>query len=70
MVWGGGEPTLDKSLKIIVNEIDKYANPNIYHRVFTNAVRYHDAITKFLEKGLIKIVTSIRCRIHKKHLKL
>jgi len=59
VVWGGGEPTLDKSFEIIVNEIDKYANPDIYHRVFTNAVRYHDAITKFLEKGLIKIVTSI-----------
>ena len=33
------------------NEIDKHANPNLYHRVFTNAVRYHEAITKFLKKG-------------------
>jgi len=59
VVWGGGEPTLDKSFELIVNEIDKYSNPNIYHRVFTNSVRYHKAITEFLEKGLIKIVTSI-----------
>ena len=59
VVWGGGEPTLDKSFELIVNEIDKSANPNIYHRVFTNSVRYHDAIKKFLERGLIKIVTSI-----------
>ncbi len=59
VVWGGGEPTLDKSFEIIVDEINKQANPNLYHRVFTNAVRYHEAITKFLEKGLIKIVTSI-----------
>ena len=26
VVWGGGEPTLDKSFELIVNEIDKYAN--------------------------------------------
>ena len=59
VVWGGGEPTLDKSFELIVKEIDRYANPNIYHRVFTNSVRYHEAITEFLKKGLIKIVTSI-----------
>ena len=59
VVWGGGEPTLDKSFELIVEEIDKFANPNIYHRVFTNSVRYHESVIKFLEKGLIKIVTSI-----------
>mgnify|MGYP006085950747 CR=1 FL=1 len=59
VVWGGGEPTLDKSFELIMNEIDRYANPNIYHRVFTNSVRYHDSVTKFLEEGKIKIVTSI-----------
>ena len=59
VVWGGGEPTLDKSFELIVNEIDKYANPNIYHRVFTNSVRYHQAVTDFLKRDLIKIVTSI-----------
>ena len=50
VVWGGGEPTLDKSFELIVNEIDKYANPNIYHRVFTNSVRYHQAVTDFLKR--------------------
>lgn len=59
VVWGGGEPTLDKSFEQIVKEIDKYANPEIYHRVFTNSVRYHQSIVDFLKKGLIKIVTSI-----------
>ena len=59
VVWGGGEPTLDKSFELIVEEIDKFASPNIYHRVFTNSVRFHEAVIKFLEKGLIKIVTSI-----------
>ena len=29
------------------------------YRVFTNSVRFHEAVIKFLEKGLIKIVTSI-----------
>lgn len=59
VVWGGGEPTLDKTFEIIVNDIQNSANPEIYHRVFTNSVRYHEAISKFLKSGLIKIVTSI-----------
>jgi molybdenum cofactor biosynthesis enzyme MoaA len=59
VVWGGGEPTLDKTFENIVNEIEISANPKIYHRVFTNSVRYHESISKFLKNGLIKIVTSI-----------
>ena len=59
VVWGGGEPTLDKSFELILEAIDKKANPKLYHRVFTNSVRYSLAVEKFLKKGLIKIVTSI-----------
>ena len=59
VVWGGGEPTLDKSFHEILEDIHSHANPKTYHRVFTNAVRYSDAVSKFLEKGLIKITTSI-----------
>ena len=59
VVWGGGEPTLDKSFEEILEEIHKHANPNIYHRVFTNSVRFSEAIPKFLKKSLIKITTSI-----------
>lgn len=59
VVWGGGEPTLDKSFELIVNSIEKFANPNIYHRVFTNSVRYSESLKKFLDKKLVKIVTSI-----------
>ena len=59
VVWGGGEPTLDKTFEIIVNEIEKYASPKLYHRVFTNAIRHHPAIETFLKKNLIKIVTSV-----------
>ena len=54
VVWGGGEPTLDKSFEILVKEIGKYANPKTYHRVFTNSVRYHNAVYEFLKSGKIK----------------
>ncbi len=59
VVWGGGEPTLDKSFEQILEAIDEKANPKIYHRVFTNSVRLSDPIIKFLKKGIIKIVTSV-----------
>ena len=59
VVWGGGEPTLDKSFEQILEAIHEKANPKIYHRVFTNSVRLSDPIIKFLKKGLIKIVTSV-----------
>ena len=59
VVWGGGEPTLDKSFDLIIKEIEKNANPNLYHRVFTNSTRYHKTIEELLKKGLIKIVTSV-----------
>jgi len=59
VVWGGGEPTLDKSFKEILEAIHRYANPKIYHRVFTNSVRYNEAISSFLKIGIIKITTSI-----------
>ena len=59
VVWGGGEPTLDKTFEQIVGAIDKSVNPELYHRVYTNSVRYHDAVKKFLDDGLIKITTSV-----------
>jgi wyosine [tRNA(Phe)-imidazoG37] synthetase (radical SAM superfamily) len=59
VVWGGGEPTLDKSFGQILEEIHKYANPKIYHRVFTNAVKFSEPVYEFLKKNLIKITTSI-----------
>jgi MoaA/NifB/PqqE/SkfB family radical SAM enzyme len=59
VVWGGGEPTLDKSFKEIFEQINLHANPNIYHRVFTNSVRYSEPLNEFLKRGLVKITTSI-----------
>jgi poly(ribitol-phosphate) beta-N-acetylglucosaminyltransferase len=59
VVWGGGEPTLDKSFEQILEEINNHANPKTYHRVFTNSVRISEPVIKFLKRGLIKITTSI-----------
>lgn len=59
VVWGGGEPTLDKSFEKIFEEIHKIANPNIYHRVFTNSVRFSEPLAKFLKLGMVKITTSV-----------
>ena len=59
VVWGGGEPTLDKSFEKILEEIHKIAKPNIYHRVFTNSVRFSEPLAKFLKLGILKITTSV-----------
>ncbi len=59
VVWGGGEPTLDKSFENIFKTIQKNANPKIYHRVFTNSVRYSLPLEKFLREGKVKITTSM-----------
>jgi sulfatase maturation enzyme AslB (radical SAM superfamily) len=59
VVWGGGEPTLEKDFEKLVIEINKTASPKIYHRIFTNSVRYSAPIFNFLKQNLIKIVTSI-----------
>ncbi len=59
VVWGGGEPTLDKSFELLVKEINSHTSPEIYHRIFTNSVRYSQSLANFLKKGLVKIVTSI-----------
>lgn len=59
VVWGGGEPTLDRSFEQILNEINNHANPKTYHRVFTNSVKFSEPVVTFLKKGLIKITTSI-----------
>ena len=58
VVWGGGEPTLKNFENLLIN-INKTASPRIYHRIFTNSVRYNESIQKFLENNTIKIVTSI-----------
>lgn len=59
VVWGGGEPTLEKSFEQIVKLIDYKVNPKIYHRVFTNSVRFSPPLNNFLKEGLVKIVTSV-----------
>ena len=59
VVWGGGEPTLDKSFELVVKNINKNVSPKVYHRVFTNSVRFSKPLKNFLDQGLVKITTSI-----------
>jgi MoaA/NifB/PqqE/SkfB family radical SAM enzyme len=59
IVWGGGEPTADKSFQKTLENIDHYSSPDLYHRVFTNSVSYRKVVEEFLKKRLIKIITSV-----------
>jgi poly(ribitol-phosphate) beta-N-acetylglucosaminyltransferase len=58
VVFGGGEPTLDKSFEkitnLLVNDLPK-STP----RVLTNAVKYSPALENFIKKGQVSILTSI-----------
>ncbi len=70
VVWGGGEPTLDKSFEEIVNKINQSVSPKVYHRVFTNSVRYSDPLKKFIDIGLVKITTSVDAGTHETFFKV
>ena len=59
VAWGGGEPTLDKSFKDIMEIITKYLDSDKYHKVFTNSVRYNDTVQKYIDSEKISITTSI-----------
>ena len=48
VVWGGGEPTLDKSFDKILEEINKMLIQNFFI-VFLPTPRYSEAIEKFLK---------------------
>ena len=34
VVWGGGEPTIEKNFEKLVTDINKTASPRVYHRVW------------------------------------
>ena len=58
VVFGGGEPTLDKSfdkiINLLVNELPK-STP----RILTNAVKYSPILENLINKGQVRILTSI-----------
>ena len=59
IVWGGGEPTIDKSFAEIMKTIEQKINKNIYHRIFTNSVRYNSVLQDYIDKDLVSITTSV-----------
>lgn len=58
IVWGGGEPTLDKEFPYLIKKI---ANtfPSIKQRVITNATLYLDDLKEYIDTDRVSIVTSI-----------
>ncbi|MCG3665685.1 glycosyltransferase [Aliarcobacter butzleri] len=58
IVWGGGEPTLDKNFKNILNILSNKI-PNVQQRVITNATTFIDEVFKGINENKISITTSI-----------
>ena len=58
IIWGGGEPVLDKNfpshIQLIVDRL-----PRTIHRVITNSVTFSEKICKLLSEGKVSIFTSI-----------
>jgi len=58
IVWGGGEPTLEKNFKYLLNKTVEYF-PKIKQRIITNSLVYNDLVQSYLDKNQITITTSI-----------
>lgn len=58
VVWGGGEPVVDKDFPVLLHKIAD-ALPGIKQRVLTNAVKYSTAVDALLARGQATITTSI-----------
>ena len=58
IIWGGGEPVLDKNfpahIQLIVDKL-----PRTVHRVITNSVTFSEKICELLSEGKVSIFTSI-----------
>ncbi len=58
IVWGGGEPGIGQDFNELINDVsDKLELHD--HRVLTNALEYNGEIKKLLDRGNLKITTSI-----------
>lgn len=57
VVWGGGEPTLDKQFMPLITQIDN--DFNLHQRVFTNALKFNNGLSKLINGGRVMITTSI-----------
>lgn len=58
IVWGGGEPTLDRSFAEIAGKLAESA-PHIRQRVITNSTVFSPALAEMLSRDKAYIVTSI-----------
>lgn len=58
IVWGGGEPLLDKSFAALLTQIAQTA-PAVKQRVITNATRFSPELAELMEQDKAYIVTSI-----------
>lgn len=58
VVWGGGEPTLDKDFSLLLKKIEVNF-PTIKQRVITNSTTYVETIKKLIDEDKVSIITSI-----------
>jgi glycosyltransferase involved in cell wall biosynthesis/uncharacterized Fe-S cluster-containing radical SAM superfamily protein len=58
IIWGGGEPTVEKNFAKTINSIVD-ALPNARHRVITNSVKYSEVVAKLLKQDKVTIYTSV-----------
>jgi glycosyltransferase involved in cell wall biosynthesis/sulfatase maturation enzyme AslB (radical SAM superfamily) len=69
VVWGGGEPTLDRNFEEMLDEILAIA-PKCEHRFLTNGLRYSKTISKALSFGNSQVITSIDSGDEEKYLEI
>lgn len=58
VVWGGGEPTIDKEFSATIKKIASYL-PNATQRVLTNGVKYSATVGHLLAEDEITVTTSV-----------
>ncbi|PTU67283.1 radical SAM protein [Chromobacterium sp. Panama] len=58
LVWGGGEPTLDKLFTPLTRQLAAYA-PQVKQRIITNATKYLPELARLLADDQAFIVTSL-----------
>lgn len=58
IVWGGGEPTLDKNFSLLLDKT-VMSFPHIKQRVITNSTVFLNNLKKYIESDNVSIVTSI-----------
>lgn len=57
VVWGGGEPTINKDFIPLIEKISNELDPE--QRIFTNALQFKKEILDLIESGNIHITTSV-----------